>query len=119
MHSIFRWSNEEDVLLHVWNEEQWLPLERRRECVSGSALLSHKVHFKDLVLLTEDDGVLLVFVIRVFEMVVHANLCEGWHIFNNHSRMLLKFVCTFDFLKDEKLISFLLVHDQYLSTDDT
>jgi hypothetical protein len=116
-------SNYKYLLVNITLEEHWLQYKGLIKLDDSLDLLSFIVELEDKLWLCKDDCIWIFTIFGLLEMIFHAYFVEDWQVFNYDSLVLLERVVlvgrfSFDFLKDEKLVLFLLVHDQVLATDD-
>lgn len=123
MKTILLRSYAEILLVITKGENLWLTFERWFESFNRSDYLSFVIQLKYFILLGKDDALGFLALFCVFEVILHTDLCERWHILDNDPLDLLPFsifVIIFArlLLKNEKLVLLLLVHDKVLTTND-
>lgn len=123
METILLRSYAEILLIITKGKYLWLTFERWFERFNRSDNLSFVIQLKYFILFGKDDTRWFLTLCTIFEVILHTDLGELWHILDNDPLDLLPFsifgfILTGLFLKNEKLVLLLLVHDQVLSTDD-
>lgn len=123
METVLLRSYAEILLIITKGKYLWLTFERWLERFNRSDNLSFVIQLKYFILFSKDDTRWFLTLCTIFEVILHTDLGELWHILDNDPLDLLPFsifgfILTGLFLKNEKLVLLLLVHDQVLSTDD-
>ena len=123
METILLRSYAEILLIFTKGKYLWLTFERWLERFNRSDNLSIVIQRKYLILFSKDDTRWFLTLCGIFEVILHTDLGELWHILDNDPLDLLPFsifglILTGLLLKNEKLVLLLLVHDQVLTTDD-
>jgi len=116
-------SYDEVLLIITKGKYLWLTHERWIELFHRFDDLSFVIHLKYFVHFSKEDTCWFLTRLRIFEVILHTDFGELWHILDNNSLDLLPFsifgfIFTLLFLKNEKLVLLLLVHDQVLTTND-
>jgi len=114
--SILLRSYAEILLVITKGKYLWLTFERWFERLNRSDDLSFVIQLKYFMLLGKDDTFWLLTRRRIFEVILHTDLGELWHILNNDSLDLfplsiLGFIFALLFLENKELILLLFVHD--------
>lgn len=123
METVLLRSYAEILLIITKGKYLWLTFERWLERFNRSDNLSFVIQLKYFILFSKDDTRWFLTLCTIFEVILHTDLGELWHILDNDPLDLLPFsifgfILAGLFLKNEKLVLLLLIHDQVLSTDD-
>jgi hypothetical protein len=123
MKAVLLRSYTEIPLLFTEGKYLWLTFERWLERFNRGDDLSLVIQLEYFILLSKDDTHWFLTRCSIFEVILHADFGELWHILDNDPLDLLPLsifgiIFTRLFLKNEKLVLLLLVHDQVLATND-
>ena len=117
VNTIFLWRNNHDVLLVIHLEELWLSQQWIIKFVNSVDRVFFIIYFDNSVLLHENQAGWVIAFGCVFEVKLHADFVHDRDFFDDNSLVQLE-INTFNSFKNEKLICFLLFHDQILPTDN-